>query len=79
MDITIYSIIPKHAQTIIDSIGEPYARILRKPAKFDDTFDIDLTVVGISVTSRTLALNLPSGSFEFFSIPSDTYHKIEVM
>lgn len=80
MDISIKDLMTKEAELLLNSeVVEQFAHVVRRPSHFDDTFDIDLTVIGISVTSGCISFCLPSGSFEFFPIPSDTYHKIEVM
>lgn len=79
MDVTIYSIIPKCADIIRNSLGDEYVRILRKPSKFEDTVDIAITVCDIAVCKSSFVIGTPDGEDYYLPFPSDTYHKIEVM
>lgn len=78
--IRINDLMTEKAELLLNNeFVEPFAHVVRRPSHFDDTFDIDLTVIGIAITPGCLAFHFPSGSFDYFFISSDTYHKIEVM
>lgn len=80
MDIRIFDLMTNKTELLLNNEAvEPFTHVVRRPSHFDDTFDIDLTVLAICVNSEYISFTVPSGSFEFFLIPSDTYHKIEVM
>lgn len=80
MDIRINDLITEKAEYILNHEEiTPFAHIVRKPSHFDDTFDIDLNLNGISISSSVMSFELPSNTIIFLDIPSDTYHKIEVM
>ena len=80
MDITIFDLMSDKTELLLNSeTVAPFAHVVRRPSTFDDTFDLCLTVHGISVNSESIAFQFPSNSFEFFSIPLTDYLKIEVM
>ena len=80
MDITIYDILPKHIDTILSTpTAQNHVMVVRKPAPFNDTVDIRLTVSDFCITEKSFVVGFPGGDIQYFSIPLTDYLKIEVM
>ena len=80
MDMTIYDILPKHIDTILSTpTSQSHGMIVRKPAPFNDTVDIRLTVSDFCITENSFVVGFPGGDIQYFPIPLTDYLKIEVM
>lgn len=79
MDITIYDLLVDDVDKVLTQDTENYGRIIRQESTLDNTVDILFNVKGICVTENAINITFPNNNILFTSIPSDNYHKIEVM
>lgn len=79
MDITIKDLAVDAVDNFISTNTERYGRITRKPSTFNDTVDLLMNVKGICITENAVNITFPDNSILFVKVPSDHYHKIEVM
>lgn len=79
MDMIIYDLDVKLVDLFINPSGDLYSRIIRKETEYDSTVDIQITVKCIAVDDRNIIIEYPNGVGIHIKIPSNHYHKIEVM
>lgn len=79
MDMIIYDLDVNLVDLFINPSADIYARIIRKESKFNNTVDVQITVKCIAVDDRNIIIEFPNGCGVHIRIPSNHYHKIEVM
>ncbi len=79
MDMIIYDLDVNSVDCFINQDSDIYARIIRKATQFDHTVDLQITVKCIAVDDSNIIIEYPNGCGIHVKIPSNHYHKIEVM
>ena len=79
MDMIIYDLDVNSVDYFINQDSDFYAHINRKATQFNHTVDLQITVKCIAVDSNNIIIEYPNGCGTHIKIPSDHYHKIEVM
>ena len=79
MDITIYDLMLEGVNALIDTSTERYGRIIRKESSLNNTVDMLINVKNICISDHHINITFPDNSIIFAKVPSNFYHKIEVM
>lgn len=79
MDIIIYDLDVNSVDLFINPSGDVYSRIVRPANEFDNTVDMQISIKCIAVDERNIIIEYPNGAGVHIRIPSNHYHKIEVM
>lgn len=79
MDMLIYDLDVNLVDLFINPSADIYARIIRKESKYNNTVDIQISVKCIAIDDRNIIIEYPNGAGVHIKIPSNHYHKIEVM
>lgn len=75
----IYDLDVNSVDCFINQDSDRFAHIIRKESEFNNTVDLQITVKCIAVDSNNIIIEYPNGCGAHIKIPSDHYHKIEVM
>ncbi len=79
MDMVIYDLDVNLVDLFINPSGDIYSRIIRKANEFDNTVDMQISVKCFAIDNRNIIIEYPNGAGVHIKIPSNHYHKIEVM
>lgn len=79
MDMIIYDLDVNLVDLFINQSADIYSRIIRKETEFDNTVDVQITVKCLAVDDHNIIIEYPNGAGVHIKIPSNHYHKIEVM
>lgn len=79
MDMIIYDLDVNLVDLFINPSADIYSRIIRKETEFDNTVDLQITVKCLAVDDHNIIIEYPNGAGVHIKIPSNHYHKIEVM
>lgn len=79
MDVIIYDLDVNSVDLFINPSGDLYSRIVREANEFDNTVDMQISIKCIAVDDRNIIIEYPNGAGIHIRIPSNHYHKIEVM
>ena len=79
MDIIIYDLDVNSVDLFINPSVDVYSRIVRPANEFDNTVDMQISIKCIAVDERNIIIEYPNGAGVHIRIPSNHYHKIEVM
>lgn len=79
MDMIIYDLDVNLVDLFINPSGDEYSRVVREPNEFNNTVDMQISIKCIAVDDRNIIIEYPNGAGVHIRIPSNHYHKIEVM
>lgn len=79
MDMLIYDLDVNLVDLFINPSGDIYSRITRPANKYNNTVDMQITVKCLAVDDHNIIIEYPNGAGVHVKIPSNHYHKIEVM
>lgn len=79
MDLTIKCLDLNDIDKIIDQDADTYARIVRKETTYDLTVDILITVEFVAIDESRIFICYPNKCYRLLDIPSNHYHKIELL
>lgn len=79
MDMIIYDLDANLVDLFINASGDIYSRIIREASEFDNTVDMQISVKCFAIDDRNIIIEYPNGAGVHIKIPSNHYHKIEVM
>lgn len=79
MDITIFSLDLSIIDKLTTQDMDIYSRVIRKATDYDPTCDLLINLAGLTVTEHHMLFTFPNGNQFFIEVPSNYYHKIEVM
>ena len=79
MDLFIYDLAVDMVDRFINQDTDRFGRITRKESEFHNTVDLVINVKTVAVDSEHLIIEFPNGNVCAINVPSDHYHKMEIM